>query len=55
MTVGLAEANKALVVKMFREVGDKEFVIIERSGGYFGFIFGVFQMIIFYIVDVYEP
>jgi uncharacterized membrane protein YheB (UPF0754 family) len=31
---------------MFYEVGRKEFKFIERSGLYFGFLFGVFQMII---------
>jgi uncharacterized membrane protein YheB (UPF0754 family) len=40
------ERHKALMGEMFYEVGRKEFKFIERSGLYFGFLFGVFQMII---------
>lgn len=40
------ERHKALMGEMFWEVGHQEFKFIERSGLYFGFLFGVFQMII---------
>jgi len=40
------ERHKALMGEMFYEVGRKEFKFIERSGLYFGFLFGVFQMVI---------
>ncbi|MGB8329783.1 MAG: DUF445 family protein [Polyangiales bacterium] len=40
------ERHKELMGEMFYEVGFKEFKFIERSGLYFGFLFGVFQMII---------
>ena len=40
------ERHKSLMGEMFLEVGRKEFKFIERSGLYFGFLFGIFQMII---------
>ena len=40
------ERHKALMGEMFYEVGRQEFKFIERSGLYFGFLFGVFQMVI---------
>jgi uncharacterized membrane protein YheB (UPF0754 family) len=40
------DRHKALMGEMFYEVGRKEFKFIERSGLYFGFLFGIFQMII---------
>lgn len=40
------ERNMGLMGEMFYEVGRLEFKFIERSGLYFGFLFGVFQMII---------
>jgi uncharacterized membrane protein YheB (UPF0754 family) len=39
------ERHKGLMGEMFYEVGRLEFRFIERSGLYFGFLFGVFQMI----------
>lgn len=38
------ERNKGLMGEMFYEVGRQEFKFIERSGLYFGFLFGIFQM-----------
>ena len=52
MVVRLALENKQDVVRMFQEVGESEFRIIEHSGFYFGFVFGIMQMITFYCVDV---
>ncbi|RLB45459.1 MAG: DUF445 domain-containing protein, partial [Deltaproteobacteria bacterium] len=40
------ERHKSLMGEMFYEVGRREFKFIERSGLYFGFLFGVFQMLI---------
>jgi len=40
------ERHKGLMGEMFYEVGRQEFKFIERSGLYFGFLFGLFQMII---------
>ena len=40
------ERHKALMGEMFYEVGRQEFKFIERSGLYFGFLFGIFQMVI---------
>lgn len=39
--------DKALMVKMFREVGDPEFRFVTNSGLYFGFLFGLIQMPLF--------
>ena len=40
------ERHKALMGEMFYEVGRQEFRFIERSGLYFGFLFGIVQMIV---------
>jgi uncharacterized membrane protein YheB (UPF0754 family) len=40
------ERHKSLMGEMFYEVGRQEFRFIERSGLYFGFLFGLFQMTI---------
>jgi uncharacterized membrane protein YheB (UPF0754 family) len=40
--------NKALLNEIFIKCGEKEFKFIERSGLYFGFIFGLIQMIIWW-------
>jgi uncharacterized membrane protein YheB (UPF0754 family) len=40
------ERHKGLMGEMFYEVGRNEFRFIERSGLYFGFLFGLFQMVI---------
>ncbi len=44
----LSGENVGLVVELFQEVGAPEFKFIERSGFYFGFLLGLFQMV-FYI------
>lgn len=38
------ERHKALMGEMFYDVGRQEFKFIERSGLYFGFLFGIVQM-----------
>ena len=40
------DRHRALMGEMFYEVGREEFKFIERSGLYFGFLFGLFQMVI---------
>ncbi|MGB5220252.1 MAG: hypothetical protein WBN60_04425 [Polyangiales bacterium] len=40
------ERHKALMGEMFYEVGRQEFKFIERSGLYFGFLFGLVQMVV---------
>lgn len=39
--------DKNLINQIFLNVGDKEFRFIERSGLYFGFLFGLVQMAVF--------
>lgn len=51
MTVSACVKNKRLIVQIFQECGDKEFVFIRRSGFYFGFIFGLFQMGAWFLYD----
>lgn len=48
MTVKACVANKHLIVKIFQECGEKEFVFIRRSGFYFGFLFGLLQMTVWF-------
>jgi uncharacterized membrane protein YheB (UPF0754 family) len=57
MSVKACVANKPLIVKIFQECGDQEFIFIRRSGFYFGFIFGLLQMIVwfFYPADWILP
>jgi uncharacterized membrane protein YheB (UPF0754 family) len=40
------DRHKALMGEMFYEVGRQEFKFIERSGLYFGFLFGIVQMVV---------
>jgi len=44
--------DKALINEIFLNVGKREFKFIERSGLYFGFLFGLVQMAVFYF---YSP
>ena len=37
---------------MFLKCGEEEFKFIEKSGGYFGFLFGLIQMVVWYY---YQP
>ncbi|GKY91244.1 hypothetical protein MPSEU_000097000 [Mayamaea pseudoterrestris] len=49
MSVTACVANKHLIVKIFQECGDKEFHFIRISGLYFGFLFGIFQMLLYMV------
>lgn len=46
MTINHLSNNKELMNRMFLDVGDKEFQFIEYSGLYFGFLFGLAQMLV---------
>ncbi len=46
MAVEHLKNNKELLNRIFLEVGDKEFSFIEKSGFYFGFLFGLVQAVI---------
>mmetsp|Transcript_5077 Transcript_5077/g.10705 ORF Transcript_5077/g.10705 Transcript_5077/m.10705 type:complete len:423 (-) Transcript_5077:69-1337(-) len=48
MVVEHCVANKQLLNNIFMECGDKEFTFIEVSGFYFGFLFGLVQMTIYF-------
>lgn len=48
MVVSMMRRNKALVVRIFKEVGDKELKFVVRSGAWFGFLFGLGQMAAYY-------
>lgn len=41
-------SDKALLNEIFLRVGEREFRFIERSGFYFGFLFGMIQMVVWY-------
>ncbi|MDW7691916.1 hypothetical protein R9C00_15765 [Flammeovirgaceae bacterium SG7u.111] len=52
LTVNTLSKDKELVNQIFFECGRKEFRFIEKSGFYFGALFGLVQMIVFYF---YSP
>ncbi|MGI9542398.1 MAG: DUF445 domain-containing protein [Cyclobacteriaceae bacterium] len=52
MVVETLVKDKQLLNHIFLKCGEKEFKFIERSGAYFGFIFGLFQMVAWYF---YQP
>ncbi|KAL9180753.1 hypothetical protein ACHAXT_011206 [Thalassiosira profunda] len=51
MTVSACVREKRLVNKIFQECGEKEFRFIRRSGFYFGSLFGLVQMGVFWVYD----
>lgn len=57
MSVKACVENKHLINKIFQECGEQEFIFIRRSGFYFGFLFGLIQMTIwfFYPADWILP
>ncbi len=46
--------HKEIVNELFLECGRAEFKFIERSGFYFGFLFGVLQMVLWYFIQGYS-
>lgn len=51
MIVSELEGDKNLLNQIFYKVGEKEFKFIELSGLYFGFIFGILQMLLWYFLQ----
>ena len=49
MVINRLTEDKELLNNMFLKCGKEEFKFIERSGLYFGFIFGLIQMIVWYL------
>ena len=45
MSVTAARQDPTFMNRMFLDVGKQEFIFIERSGLYFGFLFGLGQML----------
>lgn len=50
MVVSQLEADKALLNRLFTEAGEAEFRFIVRSGLYFGFLFGLVQLLVWIVV-----
>lgn len=51
MAVSALLADRGFLNEIFLECGRKEFKFIERSGLYFGFVFGLALMVAWYFVD----
>jgi len=51
MVISTLVADKGLLNKIFIKCGIEEFRFIERSGAYFGFLFGLIQMVIWYNIQ----
>ncbi len=48
------ENNRGIMNELFLRCGEEEFLFIEKSGFYFGFLFGLIQMMIWYFIEGYE-
>ncbi len=53
LAVASLTKNKKLLNQMFLKCGEQEFRFIIRSGFYFGFLFGLIQMIVWYFVPMW--
>lgn len=53
MIVKRLTRDKALMNEIFLKCGEEEFKFIERSGLYFGFLFGLIQMAVFWIFNAW--
>ncbi|MFT5617610.1 MAG: uncharacterized membrane protein YheB (UPF0754 family) [Arenicella sp.] len=51
MTVDILIEDKQLLNDIFEECGKEEFKFIEKSGIYFGFMFGLIQSVVWYFVQ----
>lgn len=49
MVVNNLEKDKILLNRIFLDVGEPEFKFVARSGAYFGFLFGIVQMLVFLV------
>ncbi len=54
MVINELTKDKQLLNNIFLTVGEQEFKFIERSGIYFGFFFGIIQMVIWYFIADYN-
>ena len=45
IVMDVAEGDRGLIGRVFKEVGSSEFEFIRRSGAYFGLLFGIVQMV----------
>ncbi len=53
LSVSSLTKNKELLNQMFLKCGEEEFKFIKKSGLYFGFIFGLVQMIVWYFLPLW--
>ncbi|MCC5930829.1 MAG: hypothetical protein JJU28_16410 [Cyclobacteriaceae bacterium] len=53
LAVSTLTQNRELLNQVFIKCGYKEFKFIEKSGFYFGFIFGLVQMVVWYFFPVW--
>lgn len=53
LAVSALTQNKALLNQMFLTCGAEEFKFIKKSGLYFGFLFGLIQMIVWYFIPIW--
>ena len=51
MIIQQLEQDKALLNEIFLSCGEREFKFLEHSGLYFGFLFGLIQMILWYYIQ----
>jgi len=54
MVIDILLKDKQLLNDMFEKCGKDEFIFIERSGIYFGFLFGLIQTVVWYFVQEYH-
>ena len=55
MVIQALVEDKQLMVDIFQKTGAEEFKFIQRSGLYFGFLFGLIQMAMFWTLDYNFP
>jgi uncharacterized membrane protein YheB (UPF0754 family) len=53
MIVGQLVEDKSLLNRLFLESGAAEFRFIVRSGAYFGFLFGLIQVVVWYLLPAW--
>jgi uncharacterized membrane protein YheB (UPF0754 family) len=53
LVVGHLVDNPELINEIFLKSGEKEFPFIERSGFYFGFLFGIPTMLVWYFYQIW--
>ncbi len=54
MVLDEIERDRGIMNELFLRCGEEEFKFIEKSGFYFGFFFGLIQMVIWYFVEDYS-